>query len=80
MKLNAGDRVAYSAKFLRNTGMIVGSAGKRRGTVLDSPETLGGLDPERFVAVLWNGDTEPMVILADNLAKPGPNRRFASVD
>lgn len=30
--LQPGDRIAYAAKFLRNTGQFTGSAGQRRGT------------------------------------------------
>lgn len=33
-KLNPGDRVAYAASFLRNTGQFTGSAPQRRGTYL----------------------------------------------
>jgi hypothetical protein len=32
--LVAGDRVAYTAKHLRNTGQLTGSASSRRGTYL----------------------------------------------
>lgn len=30
----AGDRIAYAARFLKNTGQTTGSAGTRRGTYL----------------------------------------------
>jgi hypothetical protein len=33
-KLNPGDRVAYAAKFLKDTGQFTGNAGERRGTYL----------------------------------------------
>ncbi len=33
-KLVAGDRVAYAAKFLKNTGQFTGSAPQRRGTFI----------------------------------------------
>lgn len=32
--LKPGDRVAYAAKFLKNTGQFTGEAGERRGTYL----------------------------------------------
>lgn len=33
-RLTAGDRIAYAASFLRNTGQFSGSAPQRRGTYL----------------------------------------------
>lgn len=35
-KFNPGDRVAYAAKFLKDTGQHTGDAGFRRGTFLSS--------------------------------------------
>ena len=32
VKLNPGDRIAYAAKFLKNTGQFTGPSGQRRGT------------------------------------------------
>lgn len=40
--LNAGDVVAYAAKFLKNTGQFAGYAPQRRGTFLS-------------YASVWNG-------------------------
>lgn len=33
-KLHAGDRVAFAAKFLKNTGQFTGRAPQRRGTIV----------------------------------------------
>jgi len=33
-KLERGDRIAYAARFLRDTGLFTGGAGERRGTFL----------------------------------------------
>ena len=48
--LNAGDRVAYSAKWLRSTGQVAGEAGQRRGVVASRHRT-GDL-----VYVRWDCD------------------------
>jgi hypothetical protein len=70
--IQIGDRVAYSANWLRSTGMYVGELGFWRGTVTNM-QTHGSKD---FVlaTVTWDkgkGPDEPSLILAANLAKVG---------
>ena len=48
-KLTAGDRVAYAAKFLKDTGQFTGSAGQRRGTFVGYDRTA----PD-FARVKWD--------------------------
>jgi hypothetical protein len=48
-KLTPGDRVAYAAKFLRNTGQFTGAAPKRRGTFV----SYWNADPQ-FARVKWD--------------------------
>lgn len=71
-----GETVAWSAAFLKNTGQQTGNAGRERGTVLDRPDILGGMGPD-FVVVHWKGRDEPSVVNRCNLARVGPNARFA---
>lgn len=49
-KLVAGDRVALTAKFLKNTGQFTGPAGQRRGTFVKYES--GALDT--FARVRWD--------------------------
>lgn len=77
----AGDLVAYSAEFLRNTGQVTGEAGSYRGVILDAPDRLGGLDPARFAVVEWQGNIPGdhiQIVNRCNLAKVGPNLRFCA--
>ena len=57
----AGDRVAYTAKFLKSTGQRTGPAGARRGTVVGPLPGMG----EAFVGVRWDDER-----LSDHDADP----------
>ena len=59
--LQAGDRVAYTAKFLKSTGQQVGSAGKRRGTVVGPVPGMGPM----FIGIRWDDEQ-----LSDHDADP----------
>jgi len=70
-----GDRVAYSAKWLRNTGQVAGDIGHARGVVvaLESPT------PDWTLATIeWNGDF-PEKVNVINLAIVGANSRFCAI-
>jgi hypothetical protein len=91
-KLCAGDRIAYAAKFLKNTAQFTGAAPQRRGTFVG----YWPRDPQ-FARVKWDdfeeccaqgggqyGDTEwtadarehGAIVHANNIAKVG-SPRFA---
>lgn len=70
-----GDTVAYTARFLKSCGLVTGPAGATRGVVCAVES--GDLDPSRFARVLWAGDAASVLVHKGNLAKPGPNARFA---
>lgn len=91
-KLAAGDRVAYAAKFLKNTGQFTGPGGQRRGTFVAYDPTA-----PQFARVKWD-DFDPaaagqqwgedyaedaiangQMVHADNIAKVG-SARFALND
>lgn len=57
--LKEGDRIAYAAKFLRNTGQFTGSAPQRRGTYLGQNTDRGKPDPD-FARVRWD-DIEALI-------------------
>lgn len=65
---NTGDRVAYTAHFLRSIGCHTGEWPRLRGTiqalVYETKET-------RLYSVKWDTDPEPATINAFNLAKVG---------
>lgn len=70
-----GDRVAYSAKWLRSTGQVASDIGHARGTVtaLESPT------PNWTLATIqWENGDFPNKVLVSNLAKVGPNMRFCA--
>jgi hypothetical protein len=93
-KLNPGDRVAYAAKFLKNTGQFTGSGPQRRGTFVSYDKA----SPD-FARVKWDdfeanaayydvqyGDDYTadarqygQMVHAGNIAKVG-SPRFASND
>lgn len=54
--LVAGDRIAYTAKFLKNTGQYLGPSGDRRGTYIGP--ALGF--PPHFCRVRWD-DIEAII-------------------
>jgi hypothetical protein len=58
-----GDRVAYAAAWLKNTGQRTGWAPAARGTV-ESVEPFGG---RAIVTVQWDGRDKPVGVLDVNL-------------
>lgn len=67
-----GDRVVYTTRWLWSVGLApTGAACHYRGIVVDRPDLLGGLDPERFVAVDWQDGGEPMVVNVANIGHVG---------
>jgi hypothetical protein len=52
-KLTTGDRIAYAAKFLRNTGQFTGPSGARRGTFA----SYWSADPQ-FARVHWDDEAQ----------------------
>jgi hypothetical protein len=75
MKLAIGDRVAYSAAFLRNTGQQTGEAPFVRGIVTALKEYGGG--SMILATVEWNDPEWPPKCATSNLAKVG-SREFAA--
>ena len=73
MKLAIGDRVAYSAAFLRSTGQQTGDAPFLRG-VVEKLDKIG--DSLVLATVAWNDPEWPKRVAVANLAKVGPNARF----
>jgi len=69
IKLN--DAVAYSAKFLRNTGTQIGPLARARGTVTDVTEYGGGIT---LATVAWNTSDAPEQVNTGNLT---PVKRVA---
>jgi len=58
--LQPGDRVKYSAEFLRSAGLFTGAAAYRRGTVREVIQ--GRHDARPYVTVAWDDhlkDEEP---------------------
>lgn len=69
MKIETGDKVAFSANFLRSIGAITGPMGFARGTV----ESIKNLGPLSIATVNWYkgaDDVSPKVNVK-NLAKVG---------
>ena len=69
-----GERVAYSARWLRDTGQVAEDSGHARGVVvaLESPAPAWTL-----ATIQWNGDFPDTVNVA-NLAIVGANSRFCA--
>ena len=92
VSFTAGDRIAYTAKFLKNTGQFTGPSGQRRGEFLKYWEM-----DSRFARVRWDdfdqgaaakqyGDDYALdatehgqIVMACNIAKVG-SARFALND
>jgi hypothetical protein len=62
----AGDKVRYTAKFLKSTGMYTGW-GSKKGIVKE----VGKLGGKPLVSVDWKDGQEPMPTLAINLQHVG---------
>ena len=70
-----GDKVAYSAKWLRDTGQVAGDIGHARGVVvaLESPT------PDWTLATIqWDKGDFPDRVNVANLAIVGANSRFCA--
>ena len=67
MSIQVGDRVAYSAKFLRSIGCYSGDMPHARGTVT----ALQPLGQTTLAVVDWNTDEIPRRVNTANLAKVG---------
>lgn len=61
-----GDRVKWKSSFLRSTGQYT-------GVPVDGivQEGSGGMDPSRFVMVLWSDRTEPVLVNTANIMRAG---------
>jgi len=62
MTLQPGDRIAYAAKFLKNTCQLTGAAPQRRGTYLGPHAGM----PERYSRVRWDDEAEYLAQRADD--------------
>ena len=92
-KLEIGDRVAYAAKFLRNTGQFTGAAPQRRGTFAgywdsdprfahvkwDDFEAMAAIDSGQYGINIAHCREHGQLVHANNVAKVG-SPRFASND
>lgn len=67
MKIQIGDKVAYSAKFLRSTGQTTGPAPFARGTVT-AIKSYGSMD---LAVIDWHGADMPERVNTGNLARVG---------
>ena len=75
-KVEVGDKVAYSVQFLRSIGMSHSDIAHARGVVTE----VSKLGSSTLLArITWDREMPEHVNVA-NLAKVGPNRRFANVD
>jgi hypothetical protein len=68
MTLNIGDRVGYSAAFLRSTGQFTGRKPFLRGTIIGIEEIAPGTE---FAGVIWDGSLEPRSVNVKALARMG---------
>ena len=78
MKLNLGDKVAYSVQFLKSIGMSHSDMAHARGVVTDL--TPLGRDGTILARIEWQGADMPGRVNTANLARVGPNRRFCNCD
>ena len=69
MKLKIGDKVAYSAKFLRSVGAFCGPMGFARGKIIG----IKALSSECQIATIeWDKDADmPQKVNVANIAKVG---------
>ena len=73
-QVQRGDRVAYSAAFLRSIGCQTGELPQVRG-VVTAVQPLGD---RQLVTIDWGTDAAPAKVMACNLARVGPNNRFCA--
>lgn len=69
-----GDRVAYSVQWLKSVGMAHTDCAHARGEITELTP-FGGTE---LAAITWDRDGIPARVSTANLAKVGPNSRFAS--
>lgn len=53
-RLDSGDRVAYAAKFLKNTGQFTGTGPQRRGTFICYDVKMSGRGVPDVARVKWD--------------------------
>jgi len=77
MKVQIGDRVAYSVQFLKSIGMSHSEMARARGVVTE----IKPLSSQTVLArIEWaNGADMPDRVHVANLAKVGANSRFCAV-
>ena len=73
-QIKIGDRVAYSAQWLRSIGCCTGDLPAARG-VVTAIQQLGSL---QLATVDWGTDEIPARAAVCNLALVGPNTKFCS--
>ena len=74
-QLQRGDRVAYSASFLRSIGCTTGELPQARGTVQELLE----LGSTQLAQIRWDTPGNlPQRVAVGNLARVGVNSRFSS--
>ena len=71
-----GDKVAYSVQFLKSVGMSHSDMAHARGVIVGFTT----LWETKLVSIEWDRGELPYRVNAHNLAKVGPNPRFANVD
>jgi len=75
-EVSIGDRVAYSVQFLRSTGLAHSPAAHAKGTVTSVKRYGSNFT---LAEITWeNGADMPERVAVFNLAKVGPNSRFAA--
>jgi hypothetical protein len=78
--VTVGERVAYSVQFLRNIGMSHSDMAHARGVVIEVKE-LGPGSETQLARITWDKNADmPGRVNVTNLAKVGPNVRFANCD
>jgi hypothetical protein len=74
VSLQVGDRVQFSAKFLRSTGQYTGPVPFLKGTIEEIQPLGAGKDPLMLATIKWEGDPdeeEPKRVNVKNLKKVG---------
>lgn len=66
-KIQIGDKVAYSAKFLKSTGQLTGAIPHARGTVTEV-KTCGSME---LATITWGNPDIPERVNVFNLARIG---------
>ena len=75
--ISKGDRVAYAVQFLRSISCCTGDLPAARGVVTEVRQ----LGNRQLVTIDWGpGADLPQRVIADNLARVGPNSRFCACD